>query len=148
MELGTHSYLPKASFKKLSLAYSNYMLTYHQFVDDCFNILESLILADVVGRRYRKFHLDYAYYLHLSRTHIGNLEKEINGVRNTAASGKGRRFKEWVRDVENDFTDRAKKSRDLVRNMERVLPRDWLSQRILGRSVKKLLARYGFDGNN
>jgi hypothetical protein len=138
------AYLPKATFERLCLAYSNYMLTYHSFLDDCFNILESLILRDVVGRRFIRFRRDYAYYLHLTRTHMENIQREVAGLRSATTSGKGRRLKEWMRDIERELEDRSKKSADLVRSLGRSLPRDWLSRRILVASVRRLLTQYGF----
>ncbi len=136
------AFLPNASFKKLSLAYSNYMLTYHQFIYDCFSILESLIVDDIRNRKYRKFRSDYAYYLYLNKTHIDNIRKEIDSVNSTTKNIKGRRIKEWIGDIRNDLTERNTKSSDLVRIMGRALPSDSISRIIIRKIFDNLHSKY------
>jgi hypothetical protein len=88
------------------------------------------------------FYRDYGYYLHLTRSHVDNIQREIDGVKKNTTGGKGRRFKEWVGDITRDLNERTQKTYDLVRTMERAQPRDPLSILVIGRMFRSLRRKY------
>ncbi len=134
----THFVRP--TYKKISIAYSNYVLTYHQFMDDCFKLLESLILNTIRNKMYIKFRKYYFYYLYISAQHIINLRSEYkefisNSDKETKAN------KEWYGDIIEQVKKREDKNKELIDKMNKELINNTFSVsilRLISNRAKKL----------
>lgn len=110
------THLPEATYAKISVAYSNYMLTYHSFLFDCFEILESLILSAIQTSRYIKFTKIFSLYLSLLYEHIKNLTLEItefesylNHMDHEVIKFNRRKLNEWLKHIKNKSSEFKKK---------------------------------------
>lgn len=56
------THLVKPDYKRISIAYSNYILTYHNFINQFFEILSDLIGSTLKNKKYRLFYIYYRYY--------------------------------------------------------------------------------------
>ncbi len=126
------THLPRVTFKKISLAYSNYLLTYHRFVDDCLNILEQIIINAVSKNKYNDFRKYYEYYLFLSKKHIGNVRKEIEAINNAGIID--RKGKEWIREIKNEISKWNSKNMNLHIQLGRIQ-----SNRLIPRTIFRLM---------
>ena len=83
------------SFENISIAYSNYILMMHSFVDDYFVFLHDLIIDSVNKRKVN----DYVKFMNLYKKTIdtfkSNVEREFNSFINktTTVSSKNKEFK-------------------------------------------------------
>jgi ppGpp synthetase/RelA/SpoT-type nucleotidyltranferase len=71
------THLLKPSYKNISSAYSNYILTVHSILDDITSILQELIIESIKEKKYFYFLKYYNLYLSILYDHINNLNSEI-----------------------------------------------------------------------
>lgn len=93
--------LIKPSYKNMSSAYSNYILTVHSILDDINLILQELILESIKNKKYISFLRYYNLHLSIQYDHINNLNSEIL-VSNSLPSYKKASLSnrnEWRRDI-------------------------------------------------
>lgn len=103
--------IPRATYEQISVAYSNYMLSTHNFSDDCLNRYQRQIKDTLIHKKY----LNYARYffqycstlvcsLNLLKTEIDSLNKLI-----TKDNKHKIKVKEWARDINIKFEKLIKK---------------------------------------
>ncbi len=104
------THLENINYKQISIAYSNYILTFHSFLYECLAILESLIVETLKSKKHISFYRVYHLYNSLTFTHLSNLVSEINEVYdNQFSQNKTKRNKannrikedEWNKDIQN-----------------------------------------------
>lgn len=71
------TYLPNPKYHQISIAYSNYILTYHSFMNDCYDILEDLTLNCLKNRRYLGYFKYFNLYNSILFNNIRSLANEI-----------------------------------------------------------------------
>jgi len=71
------THLLKPSYKNMSSAYSNYILTVHSILDDINSILKELIIESLKQKKYFSFLRYYNQHLSILYDHINNLNSEI-----------------------------------------------------------------------
>lgn len=107
------THLQNINYKQISIAYSNYILTFHSFLYEFLEILESLIVDTLQTKKHISFYRIYHLYNSLTFTHISNLVSEINEVydgkllRQKPNKNKlNNRIKEeeWNKDIQNQVT--------------------------------------------
>jgi putative GTP pyrophosphokinase len=108
------THLPSPSYRHISMAYSNYILTVHSFQDDLFTIIEGLIVDSLVASNYRLFLRYFNHYNNTVITHVQNLFNEIISVseysKKSSKKHKSRRKKkerEWNRDIGKQISNRG-----------------------------------------
>lgn len=119
------THFTKPSYKKVSLAYSNYILTYHQFTNDCFKLLESLLIIYLIKRQYLKFKKYYYFYIYITASHIKNLKKEI-----TASNSEHNNLKaheEWNEDIRDEISNREQKGHKFTKTLVSALKNKQIS---------------------
>lgn len=108
------THLPKPSYQQISIAYSNYILTFHSFIDDCYEIFESLIEKTLILDKNFQFYFYFSTYNNIVYNHIKNLLTEANALTKfTQLSVKNKKNiklkakeKEWINDINNYMTIR------------------------------------------
>lgn len=103
------THLQNTNYKQISIAYSNYILTFHSFLFECLEILESLIVDTLKTKKHLNFYSVCHLYYSLLYTHISNLVSEIDEVYDNKAlqtSNKKNKNKnkkkelEWFQDIQ------------------------------------------------
>lgn len=103
------THLQNTNYKQISIAYSNYILTFHNFLFECLEILESLIVDTLKTKKHISFYKVCHLYNSLLYTHISNLVSEINEVydskmlqklNNKNNNKNKRKEKEWFEDIQ------------------------------------------------
>ena len=95
--------MTKPSYKNISSAYSNYILTVHSVLDDINIILDSLIIESIKKKKYFSFFKYYNLFLSILYKHINNLNSEINSSNKLNGTENGNKIKhaEWESDINN-----------------------------------------------
>ncbi|MBI2282235.1 MAG: hypothetical protein HYU71_00840 [Bacteroidetes bacterium] len=103
------THLQNTNYHQISMAYSNYFLTFHSFLFECLEILESLIVDSLKTNKHILFYKVCHLYNSLLFSHISNLVSEINEVyenKSNQSKGKNKKWKnkkketEWFGDIE------------------------------------------------
>lgn len=108
------THLPSPSYRHISMAYSNYILTVHSFQDDLFAIIEGLIVESLVAGNYKLFLRYFSHYNNTVITHVQNLYTEIISVSEYHSksskkhkSKRKRKEREWNRDIAKQISNRG-----------------------------------------
>lgn len=115
------THLTKPSYKNISSAYSNYILTVHSVLDDINIILDSLIIESIKKKKYYSFLKYYNLYLSILYKHINNLNSEINSSNKLNGIENGNKMKqaEWQNDINNQKVKILKDLTKLSTEIER-----------------------------
>lgn len=76
------THLPKPNYYQISIAYSNYILTMHTFMDDFSKMFENLILESLKYGRYFEYVKFLDLHFSIISNNIGNAIKEVNYNKN------------------------------------------------------------------
>lgn len=120
------THLPNPCYNQISMAYSNYILTFHSFLNECYSILESLIVDSLKNRKYTAFFKIYNLYSSIVFIHIRNLMSEIkalNAYNNTTSKPINRKKKkEWENDIRNQANQSQERSGKLLLALRKNMP--------------------------
>lgn len=137
------THLQRPNYNQISIAYSNYVLTFHTFLNECFKILESVIIEDLKKRSYREYFKHFSQYNSLNFTHISNLYTEsleidsyANEKRNRKA-GVRKKEKEWIGDIEKQVKKSQERSRKLSVEYRKNMP-----ESVIGRFIVKNITNH------
>ena len=116
------THLTQPSYKNISSAYSNYILTVHSVLDDINLILDSLIIESFKRKKYISFLKHYNLYLTILYRHINNLNSEIisSNKPDLTINGNSSQYNEWKQDIDNQKSKILKNSEKLAKEIEKV----------------------------
>lgn len=142
------THLPKPSYQQISIAYSNYILTFHSFIDDCYEIFESLIEKTLILDKNFQFYFYFSTYNNIVYNHIKNLLTEANALTKfTQLSVKNKKNiklkakeKEWINDINNYIKKRNEKQRKIQILFQSHRPKSFFG-RYFVRSVTKSISK-------
>jgi putative GTP pyrophosphokinase len=124
------THLPKPSYLQISIAYSNYILTFHSFLDDCYSILERAIVESLDNNELRKFYRYYSLYISVVFNHIRNLASEVGTlnsrikIRRKGLNKKmPKKEQEWVKDIKDQIGKRQQSQKKLVTAVSTHIPK-------------------------
>lgn len=142
-------HLPKPKYSQISLAYSNYILTYHSFIDDWFNILEHIIVDCLEKQRIWKAIRYYNLYTETSYNHMKNVVSEVI---ETKRFGKKRSYlrrrqlskkeHEWIRDISEGLEKRRSQQIEFLRALGASFPKTWFRKFILNQGFNSVNNKY------
>ncbi len=115
------THLPKPNYEQISIAYSNYILTFHSFIEDCYDIFEELIEITLLSKKYFDYIRCFSMYNNLVYNHIKNLVtemQEITIISRKASKKKNFKLKQKEKDWINDINRQIKKRQDKQRRMQ------------------------------
>lgn len=115
------THLLKPSYKNMSSAYSNYILTVHSILDDINLILRELIIESLKQKKYISFLRYYNQHLSILYDHINNLNSEIL-ISNTVGSLPRQnqlKLTEWTVDIEKQKTKIERNERKLYEEADK-----------------------------
>ena len=140
------THLPKPNYNQISIAYSNYMLTMHSFIDESAFIFESLIIESLKKGHYFDFFKFFDYYQNIVINRLTNSVREIvysQNLTNKESKSLNRKFskkgKEWEQDIKKDFSASKRKIESFNKIFKEHLP-----QKGIKRSVVKRIMKYVF----
>lgn len=115
------THLPKPNYQQISIAYSNYILTFHTFIDDCYEIYEDLIENTLITNKYFEFYKYFTTYNEIVYNHIKNLVSEVNELNKIARTKSGKKKstkqkskeKEWITDINSYIRKRSEKQKKI-----------------------------------
>jgi len=143
------THLPNATYKQISLAYSNYILTYHTFIDDCYDIIEDLVLESLEDGNIRAFMRYLGMYYDIAYNYMRNLSSEIKEIealsQKTIKAKRDLRQqdKEWLNDLRRQIESRKSKTDAFRQEFFTLVP----DSRMWG-FVTRMVIRYNIDNFN
>jgi hypothetical protein len=128
------THLQRPNYKQINIAYSNYILTYHSFLEECIIILESIIQETLSRQEFIKYHKTVSLYNNLVLCHSKNLLIEVvefvkflnKNKKNTSHDRK--KEKEWVGDIKKQVSKSEERAKRLGRKLQRLYPSDPFSR--------------------
>lgn len=144
------THLPKPTYKQISIAYSNYILSYHAFLDECFDILEDLIFDSLSNKKF--IILSKIYYLYNSLTflHLKNLVTEIKALGNPNIKNENKiknNNLEWTNDILKQIRNRRERAKKFNTKFSKNHPRNIFGV-IMVRTILNIINRiYVFKVN-
>lgn len=129
------THLPSANYNQISVAYSNYILTFHAFQLEFYELLESLLKDSISKRQYISFYKIYKLYMSLSYHHIKNVMdeiREVDGLKNIKGGFKVKTKKqEWVLDLKKQMNDLRRRGEKLRVDLVPCIPKQYLARMIV-----------------
>lgn len=153
------THLPNPNYEQISIAYSNYILTFHSFLDDSYEIFERLIEKALVDKKILEFNKYFSFYNEIVYIHISNLIYEITEIhkiskifikkiRNEKLNNKE---KDWIKDIDYQLEKRENKQKSIINSIKRNIYKGnsfkkyifiYITKRIAKKFDKKLNRRF------
>jgi len=143
------THLPSPNYNQISIAYSNYVLTFHSFFDDCYEMFESLLTESLKKRKYFDFIKYYELYTSMVYNHIYNLVKEImevnkiprktTNLKNVKLNNKE---KEWKLDIDKQIKKRQTNALKLQTTFARNTPDSVFGRMLFSQLAKRITNKY------
>ena len=143
------THLPKPDYEQISIAYSNYILTFHSFLDDSYEIFERLIEKTLIDKKYFEFIKYFTLYNEIVYNHVKNLMSEVfevyqiskrnsNSLQNYKLKQKE---KDWVQDINNQVKKRQDKQKRIQVSMRQNIPKGGTLGNYIFTFITKRIAR-------
>lgn len=113
------THLVNPSFEQISMAYSNYMLTMHAFIDEYRSLIEHRIISHIENRHYSKIKTGFKIYRRNIIVHIRNLKNEIKKIKECELSGDLSRSdaNKWKRSINDRYVSWVKETRTFLNSL-------------------------------
>lgn len=127
------THLTKPSYKNISSAYSNYILTVHSVLEDITIILRELIIECIKEKKNYSFLKYYNLHLSITYNHINNLNSEIliSNTHGKNVFGNSNKQNEWIADIQ--------KQREKINKNEKKLFEDVNNNKINSKITEQFL---------
>ena len=124
------THLHRPNYNQISIAYSNYILTFHSFLIECLQMVESLILEALEKGKYYEYYKAFNLYSNLVFHHIMNLNSEIiefNEFSKNITRKKNndrKKEREWIEDIKIQIINNRDRAIKLNKKLNKSIPRD------------------------
>lgn len=143
------THLPKPNYEQISIAYSNYILTFHSFLDDSYEIFERLIEKTLTDKRYLEFIRHFTLYNEIVYHHVKNLMSEVLEVyqiskknsKNIPNYKLKQKEKDWVQDINSQVKKRQDKQRRIQVSMRQNIPKGGTLGNYIFKFITKRIAK-------
>lgn len=148
----THVLTP--NYNTISTAYSNYILTYHSFMDESISIIQNLIVEALRRRKVYSFIMSLNLYFGLVVNHIKNLKSEISytnelNFQQTRIKGKKKardikalsKEKEWINDIKDQIYKNKERAQKLIKSIKNNLPQSPFERLLIRLTIQILYKR-------
>lgn len=142
------THLQTPSYNQISIAYSNYILTFHSFLSECYEIFESLIVESLRHKKYIDYFRIYNLYNSLLFNHINNLVTEIREISIYTEENKNsknrdkKKEKEWVADIQKQVKKSNERSKILTTKFKKSMPTSWIGKLIIKFITRHIAKNY------
>lgn len=137
------THLLKPSYKNISSAYSNYILTVHSVLDDINLILRELIIESLKQKKYLSFLRYYNQHLSILYDHINNLNSEIlisNTINNSVKQDQSQQS-EWKADIKKQIDKIERNERKLYDEADEYKIDSKFKSKLIEFALKQILKR-------
>lgn len=138
------THLPKPLFKQISIAYSNYILSMHNFEEQIQNVLEKVMLKSLEEERFWKFNQYFSYYQNIRLNKIKNYLRELqhstlllDTKSNSLKNKLRRKHQEWKRDIRNELNNQIALDRKFIFAFRKVYPESNALTKIVIKNIIK-----------
>lgn len=143
------THLPKPDYEQISIAYSNYILTFHSFLDDSYEIFERLIEKTLTDKKYFDFIKYFTLYNEIVYHHLQNLMHEVHEVYQISKKNSSNKInykpkqkeKDWIRDINKQVNKRQEKQKRIQVSMRQNIPKDGTIGNYIFRFISKKIAK-------
>jgi hypothetical protein len=140
------THLAKPSYEDLSVAYSNYILTYHSFLEDYYGIFEELIMQAIVDRKYFYFRKLWEQYNSTVLKQMKGFILQVKELNSMPRSGNKNKLKgrerEWANDLIKEYKARQEQARKFGVRLREVIPVSFFWNPIYTRTISRINRRY------
>lgn len=141
------THLPNPSYSQISIAYSNYILTFHSFLDECYEIIESLIFESLEKEEYFRYFQIFNQYNSLLYEHIRNLNTEIleynqNTDFTMRKSGSKNKALEWRNDIQKQINKSIERNKRLIIKFRKSKPKSFINELIFTQITKFIVRKH------
>lgn len=144
------THLPKPNYEQISIAYSNYILTFHSFLDDCYEIFENLIVKSLLDKQYFLFFKNFTLYNEIAYNHIKNLVSEAVEFKQISNKNISKIYKyklkqkekDWVQDINNQVRKRQDKQYRLQVTFRQNMPKSLFRKFIFNLLINIITSKY------
>ena len=135
------THLTKPSYKNISSAYSNYILTVHSVLDDITVILRELIIECIKEKKYLLFLKYYNLHLSILCDHINNLNSEILVSKSLGVYTNKIKQNEWKIDIKKQREKIEKNEKKLYNEANKHKIESRITERFLTFRLKQIIKR-------
>jgi ppGpp synthetase/RelA/SpoT-type nucleotidyltranferase len=135
------THLTKPSYKNISSAYSNYILTVHSVLDDITTVLRELIIECIKEKKYYSFLKYYNLHLSILYNHINNLNSEILVSNALVNNNNHLKQNEWKADIKKQQEKIEKNEKKLYAEVNIYKVESKLTERFLTFRLKRIMKR-------
>lgn len=138
------THLPKVKYEHISIAYSNYILTFHSFFEDCNRIFEKLVESSLQSKSILGFYRYYKEYNDLAYLQIESFVKEVNELGNLGGNNNSKlnkKKKEWVADINLFVKKVSNRNKEFSRSFHANLPRSFIRKYLFSSCTKMLVKK-------
>ena len=142
------THLQSPSYKHISIAYSNYLLTFHTFLDECYEILESLIIESLSRKKYYQYFKMYKLYNSLIYSYVSNLAAEFREVAMYSEETKNKKQRdrkkerEWASDIKKKMNTSSARGKKLAQNFKKNKPKSKIGIFIVRKITRFIEKKY------
>ncbi len=149
------THLISPNFNQINIAYSNYILSFHSFINDSLKIIESLIIESLKKRKILSFIKFFSLYNNIIFHHIVNLHKELKVATsitiikfNSSTHGKKRKNKkpklpkDWSSDLKTKFNNHRNRTNKFVKSLNKSMPKNIIERYMIYRTIKFITQKY------
>lgn len=143
------THLPNPSYDHLSIAYSNYILTMHNFISNSASVFETLSLQAMEKKKYLKFLKYFNLYNKNIFFRYSTAIEEVNFTNNLYANSSIQNKKklkseitQWNSDIKSKLNTWSKKAERFRKQYQLHLPEKWMQQKIITSISNRLAKKY------
>jgi ppGpp synthetase/RelA/SpoT-type nucleotidyltranferase len=143
------THLPKPNYKQISIAYSNYILTFHSFIEDCYDIFENMIEKTLLYKKYFEYIQYFSMYNELVFNHIKNLMSEVNEIMKISRKASlnknyklKQKEKDWLEDINKQIRKRQDKQKRMQVSLRQNIPKSTWGNFAFKLLTKQISNRY------
>ena len=141
------THLPTPNYDKISVAYSNYLLTTHEFMSECYFILRSLIKKSLLSQELYKSLKYLNLYYNVNYNYSKNLLSEVYDSIDYKSSKKkkskrSKKEKAWDRTLKNRIKQISTETQRFRKAMDNVIIESNLKRLVLSFGISYLNNKY------
>lgn len=143
------TYLSSVNFKKISIAYSNYILTMHSFLDDYISLLEEMIIYAVERKKLDAFKKYYSIYLETMVTHHNELNEENKEIKRVSINSPNQRnCRFWKDELNQRYQSILTNQKRFIKKVGSVYPKTLIYSYFFRNAIKSIDKKYLTKTNN
>ncbi len=120
------TYLPQTNFQNIEIAYANYTLTTHTFIDDYFRLISDVCVNLIEDLSIRNFYKSYCHFISSFQENRKNIINEISTI-NSFGVKNPEKIKYWRRDIRKRVDRRMIQIKNMMKKIEQAKPKKGLN---------------------